>query len=78
MDLSSKAGPGLGVTRHGRGLAQPGQLLLDLAHLVGDGLRVGQPAVADPAADDVADGREHGRGGAGGEQGAAVAPTARG
>ena len=58
-------------------LTQPGELLLHLADVVGHGLRVRQPAVAHPAAYDVADGREQRRGGAGGEQRAAVLARGR-
>ena len=50
--------PGQGRCRSGhrgdRGcLTQPGELLLDLADLVGDGLRVRQPALPHPPAHDV-------------------------
>ena len=64
------------LRRHRGRLAQPGELLLDLADVVGNGLRVRQPAVAHPPAYDVTDGREQGRGGAGGEQRPAVLPPA--
>ena len=64
------------VRRHRGCLTQPGELLLHLADVVGDGLRVRQPAVADPSAYDVTDGREQGSGGAGGEQRPAVLPPA--
>ena len=77
MDLPGQGRRRPLLRRHRGRLTQPGELLLDLADMVGNGLRVRQPAVPHSPAYDVTDRREQGRGRAGGEQRPAVLAAAR-